>query len=187
MGRSNPSYETRFSGANGDREIYIFPVQLTTSRIGNLAGLICTLLYVRTIHTYIQYQDFNGVFSFWCSVRTYVVVVFFALTYRASTIPGNIYAVANPVHGLLDRKRSEEHLPSSNESKRRTQTNKNDKEKGTRITKYTCQKKIDEGHSIERVWHSASREPSDTLPGSQPCTQTRSIYHIPNSQGFSFH
>ena len=30
----------------------------------------------------------------------------------------------------------------------------------------TCQKKIDDGHSIERVWHSAS----DTLPGSQPCT-----------------
>ena len=63
----------------------------------------------------------------------------------------------------------------------------NDKEKGTRIAKYTCQKKIDGGHSIERVWHSASREPSDTLPGSQPCTQTRSIHHIPYSQGFSFH
>ena len=93
-----------------------------------------------------------------------------------------IYVVANPVRVLLDRKRSEEHLQSSNESKRKTQTNKNDKEKGTRITKCTCQKKIDEGHSIERVWHSASREPSDTLPGSQPCTQTRSIYHIPHSQ-----
>ena len=50
---------------------------------------------------------------------------------------------------------------------------KNDKEKGTGITKYTGQKKIDKGHSIERVWHSASREPSDTLPGSQPCTQKR--------------
>ena len=50
---------------------------------------------------------------------------------------------------------------------------KNDKEKGTGITKYIGQKKIDEGHSIERVWHSASREPSDTLPGSQPCTQKR--------------
>ena len=98
-----------------------------------------------------------------------------------------IYVVANPVRGLLDRKRSEEHLQSSNESKRKTRTNKNDKEKGIRIIKYTCQKKIDEGHSIERVWHSASREPSDTLPGSKPCTQTRSIYHIPYSQGFSFH
>ena len=28
-----------------------------------------------------------------------------------------IYVVANPVRGLLDRKRSEEYLPSSNESK----------------------------------------------------------------------
>ena len=28
-----------------------------------------------------------------------------------------LYVVANPVRGLLDRKRSEEHLPSSNESK----------------------------------------------------------------------
>ena len=98
-----------------------------------------------------------------------------------------LYVVANPVRGLLDRKRSEEHLPSSNESKIITQTNKNDKEKGTRTAKYTCQKKIDDGHSIERVWNSASREPSDTLPGSQPCTQTRSICHIPYSQGFSFH
>ena len=35
---------------------------------------------------------------------------------------------------------------------------KNDKEKGTGIKKYTGRKKIDEGHSIERVWHSASRE-----------------------------
>ena len=69
--------------------------------------------------------------------------------------------VANPVRGLLDRKRSEEHLPSSNESKIKTaQTNKNDKEKGTRIATYTFQKKIDDGHSIEGVWHSASREPS---------------------------
>ena len=33
----------------------IFPVQLTTSRIGYLARLIHTLLYVMTIHTYIQY------------------------------------------------------------------------------------------------------------------------------------
>ena len=66
-------------------------------------------------------------------------------------------------------------------------TNKNDKEKGTRIAKYICQKKIDDGHSTERVWHSASREPSDTLPGSQPCTQTRSIHQSPYSQGFSSH
>ena len=32
----------------------IFPVQLTTSRIGNLTRLIHTLLYVMTMHTYIH-------------------------------------------------------------------------------------------------------------------------------------
>ena len=43
-GRLNPSRETKFSGANGDREMFIFPVQLTTSRIGKLTRLIHTLL-----------------------------------------------------------------------------------------------------------------------------------------------
>ena len=43
--------KTKFSGANGDREIFIFPVRLTTSRIGNLTRMIRTLLYVMTIHT----------------------------------------------------------------------------------------------------------------------------------------
>ena len=42
--------ETKVSGANGDREIFMFPVQLTTSRIGNLTRLIHILLYVMTIH-----------------------------------------------------------------------------------------------------------------------------------------
>ena len=35
----DPSRETNFSGANADREMFIFPVQLTTSRIGNLTRL----------------------------------------------------------------------------------------------------------------------------------------------------
>ena len=48
-GRPNPSCETKFSGANGHREILIFPVQLTTTRIGNLTRLIHTLLNVMTI------------------------------------------------------------------------------------------------------------------------------------------
>ena len=47
-----PSRETKFSGTNADRGILIFPVQLTTSRIGNLTQLIILLLYVMTIHTY---------------------------------------------------------------------------------------------------------------------------------------
>ena len=54
MGRPNPSREAKFSGANRDREILIFPLQLTTSRIGNLTWLIHTLLYVMAlIHIYI--------------------------------------------------------------------------------------------------------------------------------------
>ena len=46
--------ETKFSGANGDREIFVFLVQLTTRRSSNLTRLIHTLLllYVMTIHTY---------------------------------------------------------------------------------------------------------------------------------------
>ena len=34
-----------------DRGIFIFPVQLTTSMIGNITRLIHTLLYVMAIHT----------------------------------------------------------------------------------------------------------------------------------------
>ena len=52
-GRPNPSRLTKFSGANGDREIIIFPVQLTTSRIDSLTRLIFLLLYVMAIHKYI--------------------------------------------------------------------------------------------------------------------------------------
>ena len=36
--------------------MFIFPVQLTMSRIGNLTRLIHTLLYVLTIHTYIPWS-----------------------------------------------------------------------------------------------------------------------------------
>ena len=39
---------------NGNREIITLPVLLTTSRIGNVTGLIHTLLYVMTIHTFIR-------------------------------------------------------------------------------------------------------------------------------------
>ena len=48
---------------------------------------------------------------------------------KKTTTTTTIYVVANPVRGLRDRKISEEDLRSSNESKRKTQTNKNDKEK----------------------------------------------------------
>ena len=45
----NPYRKTKLSGANGDREIFMFPVQLTTSRIGNLTRLIHTLAISVTI------------------------------------------------------------------------------------------------------------------------------------------
>ena len=48
----NPSRETESLGTNADREIFIFPVQLTTCRIGNLTLLIHTLDICMTIHTY---------------------------------------------------------------------------------------------------------------------------------------
>ena len=43
MGLPNTPRKTKFSGARGDREKNVFPVQLTTSRIGNLTLLIHTL------------------------------------------------------------------------------------------------------------------------------------------------
>ena len=55
-GTTEPVSRDQFSGANGNREIPIFSVQLTTSRIDNLTRLIhTTLLYFcddnDTIHT----------------------------------------------------------------------------------------------------------------------------------------
>ena len=45
--------KTKFSGTNADREIFIFPVQLTTSRTGNLTRLIHTLAIICvTIYTH---------------------------------------------------------------------------------------------------------------------------------------
>ena len=38
----NPSREAKFSGVNGDRKQSFFPVQLTTSKIGNFTRLILT-------------------------------------------------------------------------------------------------------------------------------------------------
>ena len=81
--------------------------------------------------------------------------------------------------------RSEEHhlQQSSNESmktKQKQKTRQKRQKERNKIfleTQSIRQKKIGEGHSTEKVWSSASREPSDTLPGSQPCTQTHSIYN----------
>ena len=44
-GTAEPVSRDQISGANGYREIFIFSVRLTTSRIGSLTRLIRTLLY----------------------------------------------------------------------------------------------------------------------------------------------
>ena len=48
-GTAEPPHEIKFSGANAEREILFFPVELTTSRIGNLTRLIHTLAICVTI------------------------------------------------------------------------------------------------------------------------------------------
>ena len=54
-GLPNSSRKTKFSGANGDREIFIILVQLTTTNMGNLTGFILTLAICVTFNTYIIY------------------------------------------------------------------------------------------------------------------------------------
>ena len=48
----NSSRETKLSGTNADREIFVIPVQLTTCRTGYLPRLIHTLAICVIIHTY---------------------------------------------------------------------------------------------------------------------------------------
>ena len=60
MGLPNPSRETKFSGASESREIFIFPVQPTTSRIGNLTRSILTLA-ICDDHTSDIYSSFSKV------------------------------------------------------------------------------------------------------------------------------
>ena len=48
MGLPNLTRGTKLSGANEEREKSVFPVQLTTSRIGNHTWLIPSLLKVMT-------------------------------------------------------------------------------------------------------------------------------------------
>ena len=50
-GTANLTHETKLSGANEDRENSVFPVQLTTSKIGNHTRLMPNLLKVMTTHT----------------------------------------------------------------------------------------------------------------------------------------
>ena len=86
-GRLNSHRETEFSGAYGDMGILIFPVQLTTSRIGNLTQLIHTLLYMMTIDTYI------------------LLLLFLTFSALVANPKKLLYTVANPARGLLNREK----------------------------------------------------------------------------------
>ena len=74
--------ETKLLGPNGDREMFIFPVQLATSSIGNLTRLILTLAicddhtYIRTyIHAIIS-RTLKAVTSRYCARVQYYVKSF---------------------------------------------------------------------------------------------------------------
>ena len=75
----NPSRETKFSGANGDREISIFPVQLATSRIGIFTRLILSLaIYDDHEYIYIQMwccddEVIRDWWTIWLGVRSNIV------------------------------------------------------------------------------------------------------------------
>ena len=100
--------------------------------------------------------------------------MFFTLTNRASTIPANIRDCQSGTWSA-GQKISEELLQSFDKIMKPKQ-NRNGTRKGI-ITQSTCHKNIEEGHSIEKAWYSASCEPSHTLPRLQSCTQTDSIYN----------
>ena len=63
-----PTREAKLSGANADKEKFIFPVQLTTCRMGNLTRLIHTLATCVTIH---NVGDKPTVFSY----TTFIAIV----------------------------------------------------------------------------------------------------------------
>ena len=81
MGRPNPSRETKFSGANGARKIFVFPVQLTTRRTGNLAQLMDIPTYLHTYY-YVCVFDHDlkhrehGSTGYSCQSCSFVVISF---------------------------------------------------------------------------------------------------------------
>ena len=66
-GRLDPFRETKFSGANKNREMFIFPVELTTSRIGNLTRLIYSAICDHT-YMYLEMSLFPSIF---CTIAVF--------------------------------------------------------------------------------------------------------------------
>ena len=82
-GRSNLSGKTKFSGANGSREIFIFPVQLTRrARLKSFTGLIPTLSAIsydqRTEYSVERHhgqQLYDQVDNWWKTERTIKIII----------------------------------------------------------------------------------------------------------------
>ena len=83
-GTAEPVLRTKSSGADMDREMLFFPLQLTTSRIGNLTRL--------TIHTYIYTYIHTCIHIY---IRMYGHHI-----WQSMDQPGK---VANPARGQLNR------------------------------------------------------------------------------------
>ena len=66
-GTAKPVSRDQFSGANADKEIFIFPVQLTTCRIGNLTRLIHTLAICVFFFFTLAYLDMSLFPSIFCT------------------------------------------------------------------------------------------------------------------------
>ena len=85
----------KFSGANGVREMSIFSVQLTTSRIGNLTRLILTLaLYVLT--RFIAYPERR---------ENHGTMILYGVSYSAYTVRYGSYCryeIASSSQALID-------------------------------------------------------------------------------------
>ena len=90
MGLPKPSRETKFSGSNADSGIiFIFPVQLTTRRIGNLLTRpIHTPAICVTIHTYIVPTKYCVCIGYSCDLflRTFYSGVFISLGHNSFVV-----------------------------------------------------------------------------------------------------
>ena len=81
--------------ARGQGDI-IFPVQLTTSRIGNLTRLIHTLLDVMTIHTYIMYCVYCVEYTVRC-----ILYLVYCMVYTVWCILYGVYCILYTVSCML--------------------------------------------------------------------------------------
>ena len=98
-GLPKPSREAKFLGANADREKLIFPLQLTTCRMGNFTRLIHTLAICVTIHNVPEKPTVipvNYIYRHRCFSTFSVLLV--------ANPKKLLYTVANPApYGVLNR------------------------------------------------------------------------------------